>query len=118
MTERASRPVPTLAYAVLALLGRESLTGYPIAPRLRDPVGLFWSAGHSQIYPVLARIEASGWATVTTSAGPGPRRKKRYDLTDTGRAALRAWVDEPTGRRRRDELMLRVFASYVTTPEA
>ena len=51
------------------------------------------------------------------SAGPGPRPKKRYELTDAGRAALRAWVAAPAGRRGRDELLLRVFASWVVEPE-
>jgi DNA-binding PadR family transcriptional regulator len=118
IADREPRPAPTLVYAILALLGREALTGYEIAQRLRDPVGLFWSAGHSQIYPALARIEAAGWATATAGPGPGPRAKKRYELTDAGLAALRSWVEAPTGRRRRDELMLRVFASYASSAEA
>ena len=118
MADREPRPAPTLAYAILALLGREALTGYEIARRLRDPVGLLWSAGHSQIYPALARIEASGWATSTAGPGPGPREKKRYELTGAGLAALRAWVEAPAGRGRRDELMLRVFASYASSPDA
>lgn len=107
----------TLAYAILALLGREPLTGYEIAQRMRDPVGLFWSARHSQIYPMLARVETAGWATGTPGRGPGPREKKRYELTDAGRSALRTWVEASPERRRRDELMLRVFASWVTTPD-
>lgn len=110
--------IPTLGYAILAVLAREPLTGYEIGRQLRDPIGLFWQAGHSQIYPVLAQVEAAGWATASTEPGPGPRLKRRYQVTDAGLAALRAWVETPAERRGRDELLLRVYASWVADPGA
>ena len=119
MSAEALRPVfPTLGYAILALLAREPLTGYEISRQLRDPIGLFWRAVHSQVYPALAQIEALGWARSTTEPGPGPRLKKRYQVTDSGVSALRAWVDSPQERRGRDELLLRVYASWVAGPAA
>ncbi len=108
--------VPTLAHAILALLAREPLTGYEISRQLRDPIGLFWQARHSQIYPVLGRVERSGWARSDASRGPGPRPTKRYRITESGVDALRAWVEGPPGRHGRDELLLRVYASWVVAP--
>jgi DNA-binding PadR family transcriptional regulator len=113
-----SPTLPTLAYAILALLARQPLTGYEIGRQLQDPIGLFWQAGHSQVYPVLARIEAQGLALATAGPGPGPRQKRRYSITPAGLTALRTWVEAPPGRRGRDELLLRVFASWVAPPEA
>jgi len=107
-------PVPTLGFALLALLAREPLTGYELSQQLRDPIGFFWQARHSQIYPVLSRVERLGWTTSTQRAGPGPRPTKRYRITDAGMSALRAWVEDPPARRTaRDELLLRVYASWV-----
>lgn len=119
MSGAAEPPVlPTLGYAILALLAREPLTGYEISRQLRDPIGLFWQAVHSQVYPALRQIETVGWATSTAEPGPGPRLKKRYEATETGIRALLAWVETPRERRGRDELLLRVYASWVASPAA
>jgi DNA-binding PadR family transcriptional regulator len=107
-------PVPTLAFAILALIAREPLTGYQLSRQLRDPIGLFWQARHSQIYPVLNRLERLGWATAEEVPGPGPRPTRRFSIGATGMDALRAWVAAPQSRRSgRDELLLRVYASWV-----
>jgi DNA-binding PadR family transcriptional regulator len=105
--------IPTLAYALLALLAREPLTGYEMSRQLRDPIGFFWQARHSQVYPVLSRLERLGWTTSETFSGPGPRPTKRHVITDDGLAALRAWIGAPARRGGRDELLLRVYASWV-----
>jgi DNA-binding PadR family transcriptional regulator len=107
-------PVPTLAFAILALLAREPLTGYQVSRQLRDPIGLFWQARHSQIYPVLNRLERLGWASAEEIPGPGPRPTRRFAIDDSGLAALRTWIAAPPSRRSgRDELLLRVYASWV-----
>ena len=111
---RGAPPMPTLGYAILSLLSREPLTGVGLSQRLRDPIGLFWEARHSQIYPVLSRLEDRGWVSSVEPPGAGLRPRKRYEVTDDGLAALRAWVAAPPTRRsHRDELLLRVYASWV-----
>jgi DNA-binding PadR family transcriptional regulator len=113
----SERDLPTLAYALLSLLSREPMTGYRLAARMRDPIGHFWEARHSQIYPELARLEAMQLVTSTSEQGPGPRAKKTYRITDAGLEGLRAWVGRPTRRwGGRDELILKVFASWVASP--
>jgi DNA-binding PadR family transcriptional regulator len=108
------RAVPTLAYAILALIAREPLTGYQVSQQLRDPVGHFWQARHSQIYPLLNRLDRRGWVAAEEIPGPGPRPTRRYEITEAGLAALRTWVGaSPTRRSARDELLLRVYASWV-----
>jgi DNA-binding PadR family transcriptional regulator len=113
MSATREQTIPTLAYALLALLAREPLTGYEMSRYLQDPIGFFWQARHSQIYPVLSRLERLGWTTSESFSGPGPRPTRRHAITDDGVAALRAWIGAPARRGGRDELLLRVYASWV-----
>ena len=43
--------------------------------RARRPLGYFWSARHSQVYPELGRLLDGGW--VRFDAAPGPGRGTR-----------------------------------------
>jgi DNA-binding PadR family transcriptional regulator len=119
VTGRQPTTLPTLGHALLSLLAREPLTGYGLAKLMKEPIGFFWEAQHSQIYPQLAELQRIGHVTASTSSGPGPRSKKTYAITDAGMAALRAWVGVPTRRRGgRDDLLLKVYASWVAEPSA
>jgi DNA-binding PadR family transcriptional regulator len=109
----------TIGYALLSLLAREPSTGYRLAARLKNPIGFFWEAGHSQVYPQLAILERRGFVSATNRAGPGPRPTRTYTITRDGLDALRGWVGVPTRRwGGRDELLLKVYASWVAEPAA
>ena len=104
--------MPTLAYGLLALLAREPLTGYEMSRLLRDPIGLFWQARHSQIYPTPRASSRPAGRPRSRHQGRVRDRTSRHAITDirAGRA-LRRWVASPPGRRSsRDELLLRVYA--------
>jgi DNA-binding PadR family transcriptional regulator len=107
----------TLGYALLALLARTPRTGYELRQAMREPVGFFWSASHSQIYPELAQLEAGGLVRHRIVDGPGPRDTKRYRCTAAGRRTLAAWaVQPPEPAPERDELMLKVYALWTAPP--
>jgi DNA-binding PadR family transcriptional regulator len=109
--------LPTLGYALLGLLARGPATGYAMSRRLHRPVGYFWSAGHSRIYPMLARLERNGLIDHTVVDGPGPRDTKEYSITPSGRAALAAWVASPPPEStERDEFMLRMWSGWAADP--
>jgi DNA-binding PadR family transcriptional regulator len=108
----------TLGYALLALLARGPRTGYALRQAMREPVGFFWNASHSQIYPELGALEQAGLVRHRVIAGRGPRDTKQYRVTAAGRRGLAAWaVTPPTPEPDRDELMLKVFALW-TAPAA
>jgi len=106
----------TLGHALLGLLARAPGTGYDLASRLSRPVGYFWSAGHSQIYPELARLEEAGLVRHTVIDGSGPRATKRYRLTAAGRRSLRTWLLATTPDVDDKEILLRVYSLFVLSP--
>lgn len=109
--------VTKLGYALLGLLAREPLSGYDLAARLRDRVGYFWRARHSQIYPELARLEAAGLVRHERLEQDDRPDKKVYEPTDEGLDALRTWVTAPGEvTPTRDELLLKAYSIWLAAP--
>jgi DNA-binding PadR family transcriptional regulator len=99
-----------LGHALLALLSRQSLTGYELTKRFYGSVAFCWHAHTSQIYAELARLEASGWISAKREPGAG-RGRKLYALAEAGRAGLQAWLrTPPPALALKDEWLLRVWA--------
>jgi DNA-binding PadR family transcriptional regulator len=107
-----------LGFALLGLLARRDATGYDLARRLERPVGYFWTAGHSQIYPELARLADAGHVSFDEAPGRGPRTTKRYRITEAGRSALAAWVcAEHEPQPVRDLEVLRLWSIWTVDPD-
>ena len=107
----------TLSYAILGLLAREPLSGYEIAQRMKEPIGFFWHAGHSQIYPELARMEQDGLVTHQIVEQHDRPDKKVYTVTEAGREAVRRWVTEPAPVPvARDVLVLKAYSLWLADP--
>lgn len=108
----------TLGFALLGLLARTPRTGYDLTQAMREPIGYFWAASHSQVYPELARLEAAGFVSHSVIAGPGPRDTKRYAITAAGRRALAAWAAEPAPPApSRDEFLLKIYSLWLVEPD-
>lgn len=101
----------TLSYGLLGLLARRESSGYELMLRIQP----FWQAKHSQIYPLLARMEdkqllSSRW--VQQSDKPD---KKIYVITESGMQKLRDWMHLPIAPSvTKDELSLRTFCLWLT----
>jgi PadR family transcriptional regulator, regulatory protein AphA len=75
------RLTPT-SYIVLGFVAwAGEATPYRLKQLVAGSVGNFWSLQHAQLY---------------TEPERGGRRRKRYSITDKGRAALAEWTSEPT----------------------
>lgn len=108
----------SLGYALLGLLAREPSSGYGLMLRMERPVGYFWSARHSQIYPELARLEGEGLVSHESVEQDGRPDKKVYGITPEGLAALEGWVTEPVEpRATHDELVLKAYSLWLADPE-
>jgi DNA-binding PadR family transcriptional regulator len=109
----------TLGFALLGLLARRPSTGYELSRRMDRPVGFFWTAKHSQIYPELKRLESAGLTEAELIDGPGPRPTKRYSLTERGMRELTAWVSaDAEPQQVRDADILKVWSIWVVDPGA
>ena len=84
-----------LEHAILVALSEQTGSGYDLARRFDRSIGYFWTATHQQVYKVLARMERDGWVAATVVEQDGRPDKKRYELTDAGRAELKSWLAAP-----------------------
>ncbi len=102
----------------MGLLSREDLSGYDLTQRMKGRVGYFWSAGHSQIYPELARLEEGGYVTHSVVEQQERPDKKVYEITAEGLGALREWVVQtPVPKPTRDELVLKAYSVWLSDPQ-
>jgi DNA-binding PadR family transcriptional regulator len=109
----------TLSYALLGLLARRPLWGYELARRMKEPIGYFWHAHHSQIYPELAALESQGFVTHEVVQQQDRPDKKLYSITEAGRVTLQRWVIEvELGSPSRDELMVKAFSVWLADRNA
>ena len=102
----------------MGLLSREELSGYDLKRWMERPLGYFWSARHSQIYPELARLEEEGLVTHELVEQSGKPDKKVYRITAEGLETLKEWVVEaPVSRSVRDELTLKAYSVWLADKE-
>jgi DNA-binding PadR family transcriptional regulator len=74
---------------VLAILAEGGSYGYAILKRVRDLSGgeLEWTDG--MLYPLLHRLERLGHIRSEWGVSPEGRRRKNYEITDSGLVRLR-----------------------------
>jgi PadR family transcriptional regulator AphA len=101
----------SLAYTILGFLNIEPMTGYDLKKNMDYSTQFIWHAKLSQIYPTLKQLEAKGLAEVEVVPQEGKPDKKVYSITEAGRQALIAWLNEPLDVRPliKNPLLLRLF---------
>ncbi len=106
------------AYVILGMLALGKRTGYEIKALVDVSTRFFWAASYGQIYPELKRLEEAGLIRGEDDASDG-RRRRAYELTATGRKALREWLtsDQPLVRELRHEGLLKLFFSDMLEPD-
>lgn len=85
---------------------------------MKNPIGFFWHAHQSQLYPELARLEAQGYVTARVMEQQNRPDKKIYTISETGRVALQQWVTQPpVSTPERSELLLKAYAIWLADPK-
>ena len=106
--------IGALGYALLGLLAREPRSGYDLARWMKVPIGFFWQARHSQIYPELAGLEARGLVVHHRVEQQDRPDKKVYEITTAGRDELGRWVTAPPAPRPvRNQLLLKAYCLWL-----
>ena len=92
----------------MALLSGGRGHGYELKQSLEQEFGeLLPALNAGQIYSTLARLERDG-LVVGASVEGDSRRKRIYELTAEGRAALEQWIESPVpGTRLKDEFFMK-----------
>jgi DNA-binding PadR family transcriptional regulator len=117
---RTMKPTRTEA-AVLGLLAWSGETsGYELHTRVGRSVGFIWAPARSQLYAVLKRLAANGLVAGRAIAQADRPDKRLFRLTEAGRAALEAWLNEvePIEPEDRDGVLLKLFFAAYASPEA
>lgn len=82
------------AGSLLGFLHRGPSSGWDLLATARVQIGQFWSITPSQVYRELAAMQAEGLIVAGES---GPRDRRPYTLTDTGRQAFTEWIRSEPG---------------------
>jgi len=106
------------SYVVLGMLNVGARTGYEVKRLVDISARFFWTISPVQIYPELKRLESAGLVTGRED-DRGATRRRRVELTDTGRAALREWLraEEEPSVEWRDVGLLKLFFADALEPE-
>jgi PadR family transcriptional regulator AphA len=104
-------PLTTTSHAILGLLAIRPWTSYELTKQMSRSLHHFWPRAESKLYEEPKKLVAQGLATASTRT-VGKRTSTVYEITDTGREALRQWVAAPgAGPALEFELLLKVFFS-------
>ncbi|MDX1497179.1 MAG: PadR family transcriptional regulator [Salinisphaeraceae bacterium] len=102
----------SLKHAILVLLDREPGSGYDLAQRFNKGIGHFWQASHQQIYQQLKKLDGEKLVSFKTRKQTGKPDRKVYQITTTGKKALKQWMlQEEKPPVVRDALLIKIFAA-------
>ncbi|MFD9629137.1 PadR family transcriptional regulator [Streptomyces violascens] len=107
----------SLRHAVLGLLTNRPASGYDLMKLFETSLAHVWPATQSQVYGELGKLADSGLVEVSAE---GPRGRKEYAITESGRSELHRWLTEvePVRTRRSDSLLRVFFLGELTRVEA
>lgn len=115
-----TKQTTTTELAVLGLVAFGEASGYDLARTAARSIGHMWAPSRSQIYKVLPRLVAAGYARSREVEQRGRPDKALYRITRAGRAALSAWIatvePEPAGGT--GVFLLKVFLGWAGSPQA
>ncbi|HEU5103686.1 MAG TPA: PadR family transcriptional regulator [Roseiflexaceae bacterium] len=105
-----------LAYAILASLDFQPMTGYDLKKFFDRSVGHFWTTTQSHIYRALDQLQTEGWVAFRLIPHEGKPSRKEYSLTESGRAELRRWLTTPLPPGPvREAWLIQLFFSHTST---
>lgn len=102
---------------MLALVGRGGAGAHDLVQMMRAQGGLYWAASESHWYSEPKRLERLGYLRSRKLPGRTTPRTQ-YELTAKGRAAVRAWLKQPSALPRiQNEAIVRLLAADLGNDE-
>ncbi len=116
MTESGAA-MTTPDFVVLGMIRRGAQTGYEIKKWVATSIRFFWTISEAQIYPSLERLERAQ-LVASRPAPNGKRRRRVFELTSSGEAALHDWLlrSERMPFELRDVGLVRLFFADSLSP--
>ncbi|HET9648411.1 MAG TPA: PadR family transcriptional regulator [Microlunatus sp.] len=113
------RPM-SLRHALLGVLAARPMTGYELSQFFDSSTGWVWSANHSQIYPLLSRMEDDGAIASEKQVRGTKLNRKSYSITPTGQAELAEWIatTHPTPSNRDPILIQALYFDMIDPDDA
>jgi PadR family transcriptional regulator, regulatory protein AphA len=100
----------TSRFAILGVLGFGAMSGYDVKKLIERSIAHFWNESYGQIYPILNRLAAEGFAARRREKQRGKPDRQIYSLTVKGRQELARWLAIPARQEPfRNELLLKLF---------
>ena len=82
------------AASLLGFLHAGPMTGWDLVTTAETLIGDFWSLTRSQVYRELTSMAEGG---LVKAEATGPRDRRPYRITPSGRAAFRRWLQREPG---------------------
>ena len=102
--------------AILIILSECGMHGYALVGRLSEmPMFAGDKPDPSGVYRLLKAMEGRGIVTSSWDTSQGGPAKRTYEITNPGRACLRAWINTLEGYRDAINLLLRAARSATET---
>jgi DNA-binding PadR family transcriptional regulator len=80
--------------SLLGFLHEGPATGWDLLEEVRRGLARFWNVTSSHVYRELKTLEALG---LVRAGEPGPRERRPFTITKTGRNAFRRWIRQEPG---------------------
>ena len=85
----------SLRHALLGVLAARPMSGYELSQFFDSSTGWVWTAPHSQIYPLLGRMQTDGVIECEDQVRGTKLKRKVYSITPGGLDELTDWIATP-----------------------
>jgi DNA-binding PadR family transcriptional regulator len=85
----------SLRHALLGVLAARPMSGYELSQFFDSSTGWVWTAPHSQIYPLLGKMETDGVIEAEDQVRGTKLKRKVYSVTPVGLDELTDWIATP-----------------------
>jgi DNA-binding PadR family transcriptional regulator len=107
----------SLRHALLGVLAARPMSGYELSQFFDSSPGWVWTAPHSQIYPLLGKMQSDGVIESEDQVRGTKLRRKVYSITPDGLDELTAWIGTPhPGVGSRDPLLTQALLFDMVDP--